>query len=143
MMRDILFRAKAKHNPTLWVYGDYLSTLTKTGEKKHYIKRAEDGLLTPVEIIPETLGQYTGLTDKNETKVFEGDIVLFEDECPSNYEYHDCTEMRCGSIEYGDNCFYITGRIAVEMEDLIYDGKLDVEVIGNTTDSPELLGGVE
>ena len=95
-------------------------------------------------VFKETVGQYTGLTDKNGTKIFEGDIVWFEDESPSNYEYHDCTEMRCGTIEYGDNCFYITDRIAVEMEDLIYDGKLDVEIIGNIHDNPELLkGGAE
>ena len=87
--------------------------------------------------------EYTGLTDKNGKKIFEGDIVLFEDESPSNYEYHDCTEMRCGVIEYGDNCFYITNRIAVEMEDLIYcGGKLDVEVIGNIFDNPEFLKGI-
>ena len=45
--------------------------------------------------------------------------------------------------EYGDYCFYITNGIAVEMEDLIYHEKLDVEVIGNIHDNPELLKGGE
>ena len=137
-MREILFRGKSLETKE-WLEGFYLKSpefdndglaviTTETPRKANYVYK-------------ETVGQYTGLTDKNGKKIFEGDIVLFEDESPSNYEYHDCTEMRCGAIEYGDNCFYITNRIAVEMEDLIYYGKLDVEVIGNIHDNPELLKG--
>ncbi len=128
-MREILFRGKTAGGE--WIEG-FPMVFTD-----NYVQ-----ICRPMEhsrtVFPETIGQYTGLTDKNGKKIFEGDIVLFEDESPSNYEYHDCTEMRCGAIEYGDNCFYITDRIAVEMEDLIYDGKLDVEVIGNIHDNPEL-----
>lgn len=136
-MRDILFRAKAKHNPTLWVYGDYLSTIRRDGEKKHYIKRAEDGLLTPVEIIPETLGQYTGFIDKNRTKIFEDDIVKVTDDNGST------TPCSCG---IGCVCFYDGSWY---IEDEVNDGLSDVkriyyiEIIGNITDSPELLGGAE
>ncbi len=134
MMREILFRGKRVDNGE-WVYGSFLDLDKHIG--KGYIVTVDNLLYT---VIPETVGQYTGLTDKNGKRIFEGDIVLFEDESPANYEYHDCTEMRCGSIEYGDNCFYITDRIAVEMEDLIYDGKLDIEVIGNVHDNPALIG---
>lgn len=127
-MRDILFRAKAKHNPTLWVYGDYLSTTRRNGEKKHYIKRAEDGLLTPVEIIPETLGQYTGLTAKNETKVFEKDI------------------LDCITSDFDGSDKFVRYNIT-DITDFEAMGFLnfcnEIEVIGNTTDSPELLGGAE
>ena len=130
-MREILFRGKSRNNGK-WYQGDLVTVAHK---------RFIDDDIVKERVIPETVGQYTGLTDKNGKKIFEGDIVLFEDESPANYEYHDCTEMRCGSIEYGDNCFYITDRIAVEMEDLIYDGKLDVQVIGNIHDNPELLKG--
>ena len=137
-MREILFRGKT-HNGE-WKQGYYVE---QYGAKEIYLPDGVDREygFDHYHVIPETVGQYTGLTDKNGKKIFEGDIVLFEDESPSNYEYHDCTEMRCGAIEYGDNCFYITDRIAVEMEDLIYDGKLDVEVIGNIHDNPELLQG--
>ena len=135
-MREILFRGRLKaENGELkkgdWVYGDLVTLID--GKEKHL------HIYGKGEVKAETIGQYTGLTDKNGKKIFEGDIVWFEDESPSNYEYHDCTEMRCGAIEYGYNCFYITNRIAVEMEDLIYDGKLDVEVIGNIHDNPEIL----
>ena len=137
MMRDILFRAKAKHNPTLWVYGDYLSTTTRNGEKKHYIKRAEDGLLTPVEIIPETLGEYTGLTDTNDKKIFEDDIVKVTDD---NGETNSCG-CGIGCVCVLDGSWYI--------EDEVNDGLYDtnrcyyIEIIGNIHDNPELLGGAE
>lgn len=131
-MREILFRGKREDNGE-WIVGnlfvpDKENTPTQICIGTNVVRITYD-------ILPETVGQYTGLTDRNGKKIFEGDIVLFEDESPSNYEYHDCTEMRCGAIEYGDNCFYITDRIAVEMEDLIYDGKLDVEIVGNIHDA--------
>jgi uncharacterized phage protein (TIGR01671 family) len=156
-MREIVFRGQTRRNgekvwmdgrkvPSNWVYGGVLQG-TGSFSIIYGCNDVDDKHASNLEkhvVYTDTLGQYTGLTDKNGTKIFEGDIVWFEDECPSNYEYHDCTEMRCGVIEYGDNCFYITDRIAVEMEDLIYDGKLDVEIIGNIHDNPELLkGGAE
>ena len=140
-MKDILFRGKRLDNGE-WVEGGYFKT-----DNESYIIKNTDGiahfdLCDMAEcVIPETVGQYTGLNDKNGKKIFEGDVVLFEDESPTNYEYHDCTEMRCGVIKYGDGQFYITNRIAVEMEDLIYYDKVDCEVIGIIHDNPELLEG--
>ena len=130
-MREILFRGKTSGNE--WVCGN----LTITGDCCFISE--EMGFNRTV--IPETVGQYTGLTDKNGKKIFEGDVIWFEDESPLNYEYHDCTEMRCGEIRYDDGQFYLTNRIAVEMEDLIYDRMLEGEVIGNIHDNPELLKG--
>jgi uncharacterized phage protein (TIGR01671 family) len=137
-MREILFRGRSMVQGSEWLYGDVLIYENSAQIWETINNRKHNSVVSL-----ETVGQYTGMTDKNGTKIFEGDIVLFEDESPSNYEYHDCTEMRCGAIEYGDNCFYITDRISVEMEDLIYDGKLEVEVIGNIHDNPELLKGGE
>lgn len=138
-MREILFRAK--DNGVLngvWQYGS-LDISNPDAPTIIRIDRHNNKMFIPILI--ETVGQYTGLTDKNGKKIFEGDIILFEDESPTNYEYHDCTEMRCGEFKFDDGEFYLTNRIAVEMGDLIYDGKLDGKIIGNIHDNPELLKG--
>lgn len=136
-MREILFRGKSV-NTGEWIIGDYEHFYLSDGELVVYI--SEWGKRND-KVLPETVGQYTGLTDKYGTKIFEGDIILFEDESPTNYEYHDCTEMRCGEINFDDGEFSLRNRIAVEMDDLIYDGKLDGEIVGNIHDNSELLKG--
>lgn len=138
MMRDILFRAKALHNNE-WVYGDYLSTIRRNGEKKHYIKRAEDGLLTPIEIIPETLEQSTGLFDCNGKIIFEGDIVKVE--TSSNEE--KTTEITKVGYDLSLCSFYpMNWNYSCDGCDCYFRVE-KIEIIGNTTDSPELLGGAE
>lgn len=85
------------------------------------------------------LMQYTGLKDKNDKEIYEGDIVSFEDS-DGGYEYPDLV-VNTGIVEYGELGFYFTNRIAVDMADFyIKDGRCDeVEVIGNIYENPELL----
>ena len=83
------------------------------------------------DVLPETVGQYTGLTDKNGKKIFEGDIF--------NIEYSE-TIVKNAVIEYVGASFY--GSTGIDYWEL--DDYREIEVIGNIHDNPELLkGGAE
>ena len=75
-MREILFRGKRLDNNE-WVYGSLIVySVTKDGKTKKYDIKLQDAYNTNLDnyrVIPETISQFTGLTDKNEVKIFEGD----------------------------------------------------------------------
>lgn len=125
-MREILFRGKRTDNGE-WVYGNLVRGCNK---KYAYIVEFgnEELCRNYVDVNLETVGQYTGLTDKNGTKIFEGDIVTM----PS---YNG---GRCKSVVY-----FKSGKFAVDGSNY---GFKDIRpknmlVIGNIYDNPELLGG--
>lgn len=83
--------------------------------------------------------QYTGLKDKNDKEIYEGDIVDYPDasRCGESYDY-DCYINR-GIVEYDldSMSYHFTNRETVDMEDICI--KDEVEVIGNIYENPELL----
>ena len=83
----------------------------------------------------EYLMQSTGLIDKNGKEIFEGDIVQFED-C---YTETDFLYVNTGIVEWSQGSFTITNRDSVEMGDLLDGEFLDVTIIGNIYENPELL----
>lgn len=142
-MREILFRGKRVDNGE-WVEGYYVCV----GNKYHYILSGKIDLLNGVgfekyEVIPETVSQYPGLTDKNGKKTFEHAIVTDKktgivgvivsgiyEECPEYYADH--------------NGYYI------KWIDKSFKPQLNfwcrnkyIEVIGNIFDNPELLESEE
>ena len=115
-MREILFRGKAKHS-NRWAFGYYVVTLNGV----HFIKNDNFN-----EVIPETVGQYTGLTDKNGTKIFEGDIL--------HAAQGDFVVRWSESI-----CSFVAGE-KEKMQPCMNSGTMKhCEVIGNIHDNPELL----
>lgn len=136
-MREILFRGKRKDNGK-WVYGFYALFASNKGLKHGIYTGTENGCVIPYEVDPETIGQFTGLTDRNGKKIFEGDIVK---EWSSHWKTPLKTEINIYEVvcEYLGSLHLIRKTEYGENSTPLYRRSV-VEVIGNIYDSPELLG---
>ena len=94
-MREILFRAKTVKN-VRWIYGDLFKTGTDPSDEEWAIGYwdDEDGWMNE-QVQPETIGQFTGLLDSNNVRIFEGDIVHV---CFNEYDrvgrFCACTDLK-------------------------------------------------
>ena len=168
-MRDILFRGKIKGSGA-WIEGNLNtvkwwfdgSSITVIIPTDAYLDpRSGAGTIRYVEVDPETVGQWTGLVDKNGKRIFEGDIISTRrtgtkikklkgyygydsDGYPQKIpgydgvsEYHYPCQVDCFAVVKSNPCtggFYLSGS----------DKALNAicnEVIGNIHDNPELLKG--
>lgn len=128
-MREILFRGKD-------IRGNWhIGLLAHIGNAWYISNKME--ISTAYEVIPDTIGQYTGLTDKNNKKIFEGDIVAYctRTNRVTNKELHEVVfETRGESGYFGIKISDIeTWGFCMEVP-----AKL-MEIIGNIHDNPELL----
>ena len=143
-MREILFRGK-RTGDEKWICGHLLEQ--NIPDCRSYIvmsiiaeldnRHIEIMDFDINEVIPETVGQYTGLTDKNGVKIFEGDIVRYgtnTDRADNKEIYEVVFETRGGSRYFGIRISEIeTWQFCFEVP-----AKL-MEVIGNIHDNPEIL----
>lgn len=117
-MRDIIFRGKTVCDGD-WVYGG----ITWNPSRKNFFIHTD---WEEAKVIPETVGQYTGLTDKNGTKIFEGDILHA---AQGNFV-----------VRWSESiCSFVAGE-KERMRPCMNSGTMNCcEVIGNIFDNPELI----
>lgn len=151
-MRDIKFRGKIKGSNTGehaldWAYGDLVKELS-TGKCFIYdLSHFDETTLLKdvlIEVDPKTVGQYTGLKDKNGKKIYEGNIVKIEfDMFAMNFGLNEHIKEHgnkyefVGEVKYYDGAFHIDNN-KDEAYDLFHEIS-PVEVIGNIYENPELL----
>ena len=125
MNREIIFRGKRIDNGE-WTEG----YLFKIWNRTFLLWGMTGDVPNMVEVKPQTVGQFTGLTDKNGKKIFEGDIVKFS--------HPAFNKRRIGVISYEIN---ETGFVLRYKGDYCWIAYIDefYEVIGNVYDNPELL----
>lgn len=143
MNREILFRGKRVDNGE-WVCG-YLYRLS---ERLNPFIMFVNSNAESHEVILETVGQFTGLCDKNGKKIFEGDILLEKEKEYSLEEYGEKVVGTHNIVAYWNEkaCgFWVRrtdkpkGKIYVPEEPLCESFAEELEVIGNVFDNPELL----
>lgn len=121
-MREIKFRGKDVLTGK-WAYGDLVHN-KKITETDLVDRTMVDGY----EVDPDTVGQFTGLCDRNGKEIYEGDIVRNE------------SAGFCGVVQYRDATFIIfLGEMNGALLICLQTGSL--EIIGNIHDNPELLKG--
>lgn len=135
-MRDILFRGKRLNNGE-WKFGSYV-----------YQYGCHEILLESCEseygadhygVDPATVGEFTGLTDKNGTKIFEGDVVRYTERKFNGSDVQCIKHVEFAEGGWCVDCWFLNnwlfdganGNIQLE----------EIEIIGNIHDNPELLEG--
>ena len=128
-MREILFRGKSVDNGE-WNYGvPIVNTDCVPPKYMMHVCVIGGGLgIGYKEVIPETVGQFTGRLDKNSREIYEGDIVRIEDSSNAIIEYSKLEAMFIFNF-IGRWKIYGTWNTA----------RKDIEIIGNIHDNPELL----
>lgn len=139
-MREILFRGKRIDNGD-WIYGNLIIIKRLIGTE-YYVSSQngiDNGKSYRFSVNPTTVGQYTGLIDKNGKKIFEGDILKVHDLIPLFDGYNSEEICYNGKVMYIGN----QGMYACEGNG---DGNAlcalnldECQVIGNIYDNPELL----
>lgn len=134
MEREIKFRGKAKNRENTWFFGD----LRVSKGDCWIFPRDEEPAIDKHRVIPETVGQFTGLTDKDNREIYEGDIIRRQ-----LYDFMGKkrdAEYEFGVVYYDDDvgAFGYRGFPLHYLQFFDKIGTEDIEVIANYHDNPEL-----
>ena len=129
-MREILFRGKRLDNGD-WVYGYYVHIGPVSCQRAYIIPEYASSLYVN-EVDPSTVGQYTGLKDKNGKRIFDGDIAKVLQGKDKDIAY----------VGFENGAFMLYPKTGNIYERTLWEywyNDWDVEVMGNITEDPELL----
>ena len=148
-MREVLFRGKEVADGK-WIEGFYSAEEYNpySGEVEHIPRIQIIGKCVSLGVIPETVGQYTGLTDKNGVKIFEGDIL----DVSSDVAYGGVAVHRLGYfvVEFHNGCFMKSALDDPQLsffdnakrKGLYHFISTDIhKIVGNIHDNPDILKG--
>lgn len=136
MNREIKFRGKSIFGIHEWLYG---SLLLLNGKSYICPDKAAAWNMTRYEVIPNTVGQFTGLFDKNGKEIYEGDIISVNGKYPKLVKYIN---------DYACFCLANIKDLDEEMDTGYWhqvspgwwnSSKREIQVIGNIYDNPELI----
>ena len=137
MKREILFRGKSIGTGE-WLYGNLfnygLTPPTNVPCISVCVPTSWEDVRLFYAVHPDTIGQYTGLKDKNGKKIFEGDVL--------DYTIFDVfgEEHQCkGVVKWADDCLICDNSDGVNGLAWVVKQSIELDVIGNITNNPELM----
>lgn len=132
MNREIIFRGKDFLKEE-WVYGDLVKTKNFVA-----IKKTNGDYFHPTQVLPNTVGQYTGLKDCNDKEIYEGDILQYIGKRKDNMN-----KVYRRKVVFHEGMFALLSKELPAYSALNYhcmeDGRSAWSVIGNIHDNPELM----
>ena len=139
MTREIKFRGK-RADTGEWVYGYYYSECGNTYIIENRQKEDMAKRNIPFRVKADTIGQYTGLKDRNGKEIYEGDILMCIGQRGDNkgHKYYRKVLFENGSFCMNVKCYRINSPLCNHIVTIV-NKELDWEVIGNIHDNPELL----